>query len=179
MELRDVLKLDVEEFFRYVRTIDYGYRDRSGGLHRIDDPDFAVEDYAFSGPADVVKNGVGWCWDVGQLIRLYLRENGYEAQSWYFEYLDEVRDFHQTHVQVFAKIGAEWVLCPENSDPEPFGAHRGELRELVEELAEQIFSFCRHRFGEVDRKKYLVKAFDAEFDSGISDEEYMQRVRMG
>ena len=46
MKLKDVLKLDMEEFFRYVRTIDYGYRDGSGRLRRIDDPDFSVENCA-------------------------------------------------------------------------------------------------------------------------------------
>ena len=59
LSFEDIMKLNVHDFFKYVETIRYGYQDKFGRLHFTDDKDFAVQDYAFSPPEDIVKNNCG------------------------------------------------------------------------------------------------------------------------
>lgn len=54
--LDSVIAMNTEDFFRYVKSIRYGYQDRSGRLHFIEDEDFAVQDYSFSSPEEIVNN---------------------------------------------------------------------------------------------------------------------------
>ena len=48
--VNEIMALDIEDFFQYVKCIQYGYQDRFGKLHLASDKDFAVVDYYFSSP---------------------------------------------------------------------------------------------------------------------------------
>ena len=51
-----IFQLDIHAFFDFIQTIRYGYMDSHGVTHFIDDEDFEVRDYAFSGPEEVIRN---------------------------------------------------------------------------------------------------------------------------
>ena len=97
--LDSVIAMKIEDFFRYVKSIRYGYKDQSGKLHFASDEGFAVQDYSFSSPEDIVKNNCCWCWDLAELIRLYCTKHSIMHKSYFMEYLSD--ELHQTHTQVF------------------------------------------------------------------------------
>lgn len=72
-DLDDILSLPVNEFFDYVRSIKYGYKDQDNDLHFWGDKDFKMYNYSFSTPEQIIHNNCGWCWDISELIKLYCR----------------------------------------------------------------------------------------------------------
>ena len=121
--LTRVLKYGTNDFFNFIRNIDYGYMDVKGKIHRISpNDDYSKQGgdpYVFSSPDQVVANNCGWCWDVAELIRLWCQTNNVEYKYIFFEYLSN--DFHKTHTQVFAKRNNKWCECPDNTSPIVFG----------------------------------------------------------
>ena len=88
--LNAVLRLPADEFFGYVRGIDYGYMDAEGVVHRISPADNCADQsgapYRFSSPEQVVRNNCGWCWDIAELIRLWCERNNIEYKCVFLEY---------------------------------------------------------------------------------------------
>ncbi len=177
MNLTDVLSLDLDSFFRYLKTIRYGYMDRSGQLHFADAPDFTVEHYVFSAPEEVVRNGCGWCWDVANLISVYCTHHSMEHVTLFMEY--RTPQLHQTHTQVFLKQHNLWYPAPDNSSPEPFGTG-----------ADEDFLLCRERFVDTfraylkyalkeryDERQLLLNPITAPIPAHISDDEYLKLAR--
>ncbi len=87
--LTRVLKYGTNDFFNFIRNIDYGYMDVKGKIHRISpNDDYSKqggEPYVFFSPDQVVANNCGWCWDVAELIRLWCQTNNEECKYIYFE----------------------------------------------------------------------------------------------
>ena len=113
--LNDVLRLSAEEFFGYVRGINYGYMDVEGVVHRISPADNYADQnrasYRFSSPEQVVCNNCGWCWEIAELIRLWCERNGIEYECVFLEYRSI--ELHCTHTQVFAKWKGKWCEAPD------------------------------------------------------------------
>ena len=88
--LNAVLRLPADEFFGYIRGIDYGYMDAEGVVHRISPEDNCADQngapYRFSSPEQVVRNNCGWCWDIAELIRLWCERNSIEYKCVFLEY---------------------------------------------------------------------------------------------
>ena len=182
MTLQALFDLSVSEFFQFVKTIAYGYRDTRGAVHVLSEVmetvDASAWPYAYSTPQDILETSVGWCWDVCQLIKAYCQANGMPCRTYYLEYFDPAKGQHQTHAQCFAHDGGAWVLCPDNTDPEPFGTRtNASLEALVKELAGDFFDFCTAQFGSLDPACQLVKAFDLQFPAGMGDEALMAAIR--
>ena len=89
--LNEVLRLPADEFFGYIRGIDYGYADAAGAVHRISpSDDYAAQGgapYRFSSPEQVVRNNCGWCREIAELIRLWCKRNDTEYKRVFLEYL--------------------------------------------------------------------------------------------
>lgn len=62
--LTHVLKYGTNDFFNFIRNIDYGYMDVKGKIHRISpNDDYSKqggESYVFSSPDQVVANNCSW-----------------------------------------------------------------------------------------------------------------------
>ena len=173
----DIMSLDVTAFFRYVEIIRYGYQDKSGQLHFVDEENFSVHDYAFSSPEDVVKNNCGWCWDVAELIKLYCANHNIPCRSWFMEYFSD--DLHQTHTQVFVHFQGKWCPAPDNSLGLQLGEHGyNELEPCVEWFADFFREHLQSVLGDkYDEAHLLLKEYTRTFSSGITDEEYLLQIR--
>lgn len=177
--LEEVMNLDATAFFQYIKTIRYGYQDQFGKLHFTDDEDFAVQDYAFSSPADIVNNNCGWCWDLAELIKVYCVKHNLPCCSWFMEYLSD--DLHQTHTQVFLFFQGKWCSAPDNC----LGLNLGtpcfdELEPCVNWFTnwftDYLQSVLKDKF---DKTKLLIKEYTRTFSPGISDEKYLSQIRQG
>ena len=122
--LQQVLLLDIEEFFCYVKSIRYGYQDTERKIHIISLSDNYADmkergRYVFSSPEEVVKNNCGWCWDVAELIACYCEYNRIEYKKFFLEYRSS--ELHQTHTQIFVCHKGQWYEAPDNTSPLNFG----------------------------------------------------------
>ena len=115
--LTRVLNYNADDFFNYIRNIDYGYMDVKGKIHKISPNDdyskLGGEPYVFSSPDQVVANNCGWCWDITELIRLWCETNKVEYKYIFFEYLSN--DFHKTHTKFLLNgitNGANVLIIP-------------------------------------------------------------------
>ena len=175
--IEEVMKLDVNAFFQYVETIRYGYQDQSGQLHFAADEDFTVREYAFSSPEDVVQNDCGWCWDVAELIKVYCAKHALPCRSWFMEYFSD--ELHQTHTQVFVYFQGKWCPAPDNSIGIRLGEHGFEdLNESVRWFVGWFTDHLRSVLGDkFDGKNLLVKEYTCAFPRGITDDEYLMKIR--
>lgn len=176
--LEPIYRLSLQDFFAWIKSIRYGYKDQAGALHFAEDADFLAEPYAFSAPWEVAENRCGWCWDVCQLIKHYCIHNGYPYKTWYFEYRDPERGIHITHTQCFLSKGGVWYLCPDNADPSDFGAQCSRsFEELIGGIKESYARAAEIYYQGIRPERYLVKEYDLDFPSGLPDEELMERIR--
>lgn len=44
--LDEIMHLDAEAFFAYVKSLEYGYQDKSGEIHAASEEDFSIKDYS-------------------------------------------------------------------------------------------------------------------------------------
>lgn len=177
MGLQDILLLDTEAFFAYVKSIPYGYRDPGGTLHFEGDPDFKDYEYRFSTPEEVIANHCGWCWDVANLISLYCRHHGIGHQTLFLEY--RAPRLHQTHTQVFLRLNTMWYPAPDNSAVFSLGdGGRGTREECMQNYAETFRAYLRQTLKEdYDESSLLLKPVTVPIPGGISDEEYLTLLR--
>lgn len=176
--LKQILTLDVQSFFHYVSSIPYGYQDRSGALHVSGDPDFAVRDYAFSSPEQIVENNCCWCWDLAELIRLYCSEHAIPCQAYFMEYLSD--DLHQTHTQVFLYDHETWSAVPDNCLGLSYGTPRfNSLNDCVAWFTGMFTDYLKAVLKErYDERRLLVKPYSCIFPAGASAEEYLSKIRL-
>lgn len=177
MEPAAILSLEIRSFFDYVQTIRYGYQDRRGTLHLAEEPDFAIQDYIFSSPEEVIANSCGWCWDVANLISVYCARRGIEHQTVFLEY--HTRQLHQTHTQVLLKWNNMWYPAPDNSAGYTFGAGGCDSLEVCRERFTNTFrEYLRQRLKDrYDESKLLVKPVSVPIPAHISDDAYLSLVR--
>lgn len=175
--LNEIMSLDIDKFFQYVGNIRYGYKDRSGNLHFADDKDFTVKDYSFSSPEEIVDNNCCWCWDLAEFIKGYCFRYGIECRSFFMEYLSN--DLHQTHTQVFLRYQSKWIAAPDNCLGLPFGdPSYDDLESCIKWFLGLFTDFLRS----VLKDKYneanlLVKEYVCSFSAGISEDDYLIKIR--
>lgn len=179
MKYEIVMRMSIDEFFNYIREIQYGYKDENGRLHIWGENDFFDYKYSYSIPEEVVRNNCAWCWDICMLIKKYFEAHECCACTYYFEYLDKEKGYHKTHTPCYARIDGEWFECPDNSANFKFGDRRSKnIQKLIENSSRDFFDcWCRQCFGEIYDKNKLVKKFDICFKSGVTDEEFMESIR--
>ena len=175
--LDEIMSLDIESFFGYVKSLRYGYQDQSGNIHLASDKDFAVKNYSFSSPEQIVNNNCCWCWDLAELIKLYCAKHGIICRSYFMEYLSD--DLHQTHTQVFLYSRGKWSAAPDNCLGLSFGVPGFDELESCVKWFEGLFtdnlrSVLKEKY---DKSALLVKEYTNVFSAGISDEEYLSQVR--
>lgn len=175
--LDDIMALDIESFFRYVKSIQYGYKDRFGKIHSANDKDFSVHDYSFSSPEEIVKNNCCWCWDLAELIKLYCARHDITCKSYFMEYFSD--DLHQTHTQVFLHYQGKWIAAPDNSLGLSFGTPAFDdsascVKWFVSLFTDYLKSVLKEKY---DEEKLLVKEYTCAFSAGISDEDYLSQIR--
>ena len=175
--LDSVIAMNTEDFFRYVKSIRYGYQDRSGRLHFIEDEDFAVQDYSFSSPEEIVNNNCGWCWDLAELIRLYCTVHNIPHRSYFMEYRSD--ELHQTHTQVFLCDQGKWSAAPDNCLGLEFGTPAFDDAEacavwFVSLFTDHLESVLKERY---DAASLFVREYSRTFAPGISDDEYLSQIR--
>ena len=175
--LDSIVALNIEDFFRYVKSIRYGYKDRSGKLHFASDEGFTVQDYSFSSPEDIVKNNCCWCWDLTELVRLYCTEHNIIHKSYFMEYLSD--ELHQTHTQVFLYYQGKWSAAPDNCLGLEFGNPLFDDKEtcvnwFVSMFTDYLQSVLKEKY---DAGKLVVKEYGCTFAPGISEDEYLSQMR--
>ena len=175
--LDDIMAMDIESFFQYVKSIRYGYKDQSGKLHFASGKDFTVRDYSFSSPEEIVENNCCWCWDLAELIKLYCARHGLTCKSYFMEYLSET--LHQTHTQVFLYCQGKWSAAPDNCLGLPFGTPGfDELDGCVKWFVSMFTDFLKSVLKEeYEEANLFVKEYTCAFSAGISDEEYLSQIR--
>ena len=179
--LTRVLNYNADDFFNYIRNIDYGYMDVKGKIHKISPNDdyskLGGEPYVFSSPDQVVTNNCGWCWDIAELIRLWCETNKVEYKYIFFEYLSN--DFHKTHTQVFAKWNNKWCECPDNISPVVFGENcYNNFETCINDFVNLFKNYLNDQLGDkYVSSNVLVKEITKPLISGMSDEEYLKTVR--
>lgn len=178
----EVFNLAIGDFFSYLKSIDYGYKDTEGRIHRIsveenysDKEDGGV--YSFSSPEEVIKNNCGWCWDVAELIKSYCIHNKIACKTYFAEYRSA--EAHHAHTQVFVYYKNKWFEAPDNSSPVKFGENGcGDLGDCVSVLFSSFIACLRSTLKEnYSEKNLLIKEIDCKIPQGISDEEYLDLVR--
>lgn len=175
--LEDIMRMDTDGFFQYVKSIRYGYKDRFGTLHFADNKDFTVQEYSFSSPDEIVQNNCCLCWDLAEFIKLYCAKHDYICKSYFMEYLSE--DLHQTHTQVFLYYREKWSAAPDNC----LGLQLGtpgfdELAPCVEWFLGLFTDHLKSVLkGKYDEKHLLIKEYTCTFPAGISDEEFLLQIR--
>ncbi len=175
--LDHVLAMNIEDFFCYVKSIRYGYKDQVGNLHFSSDEDFTIHEYSFSSPEEVVKNNCCWCWDLAELIRLYCAEQGILHKSYFMEYLSD--ELHQTHTQVFLYYQGGWIAAPDNCLELEFGAPAFDDEDtcvnwFVSMFTDYLQSVLKEKY---DVGKLVVKEYSCTFPTDISDDEYLSQIR--
>ena len=177
--MKKVYSLSLAEFLRYLKTIDYGYKDAEGTVHTEESYDLEKYPYSFSSPSEVIKNNCAWCWDICELIRDYCRHNGITVTTWFFEYRDDM--IHQTHTQAFIELDKLWYPVPDNSDPHSFDEFKGKRYEEVTEEFQGYFreyiQYVSHN--NVDNSKFVFKEYAGIFEEGLSDEQVLKLLREG
>lgn len=177
--LDDTMALDPASFFQFVKAIRYGYRDSGGRLHFAGEEDFSagVYSYSFSSPEEIVKNNCGLCWDLAEFIRAYCLRQGLPCRSYFMEYRSE--ELHQTHTQVFLYWQGQWMAAPDNCLGLAFGEPAfPALEPCVEWFVGMFTEFLQSVLKEkYDESKLLVREYTCTFPAGISDEEYLRRIR--
>ena len=175
--LDEIMSLDIEAFFEYVKSLQYGYRDKFGGIHIASDKDFAEKAYSFSSPEEIVKNNCCWCWDLAEFIKLYCTRHGIICRSYFMEYFSN--ELHQTHTQVFLYSQGKWSAAPDNCLGLVFGTPSfNELEDCVQWFLSlftgYLMSILKEKY---DMKNLFVKEYTCAFSAGISDDEYLSQVR--
>ena len=175
--LDDTMALDVERFFQYVQSIEYGYQDRLGKLHFANDADFSEWEYSFSPPEEIVANNCGWCWDVAELIKSYCARHALTCRSYFMEYL--ATNLHQTHTQVFLHYQGKWSAAPDNClglqlGTPSFDALESCLKWFVSLFTDYLKSVLKEAY---DETNLLVKVYTCTFSAGISEEDYLSTIR--
>ena len=175
--LDNIMAMDISSFFRYVKSIQYGYKDCFGRIHLANDEDFIVKNYSFSSPEEIVKNNCCWCWDLAEFIKLYCARHGYTCKSYFMEYLSD--NLHQTHTQVFLHHQGKWSAAPDNCLGLQFGTPAFNELELCVKWFTSLFtdylkSVLKGNYKEIH---LLVKEYTCTFSSGISDEDYLLQIR--
>lgn len=178
--LLSVLDLEIHDFFAYIKTIRYGYRDTLGRLHVLSPADSYNEKdgkYAFSSPEDVVADQCGWCWDVANLIAEYCEFHNIEHKNIFMEYDSE--ELHQTHTQVFLHFCEKWYEAPDNSSPCVFGASAySDADTCIAAFVSTFVTYLKSVLKENYRdQNLLVKEFRCPISRGISDEQYLELLR--
>ena len=180
--IQDIFCMTPEDFFRYIKTIRYGYRDTEGKVHvmSVGDNYDDTEDkgvYVFSSPEEVVKNNCGWCWDVANLIKVYCDGNHIENKCVFLEYRSP--ELHQTHTQVFVSYNGKWCEAPDNSSPLSLGDNAYEEADVcIRSFAEMFTDYLKSVLGDkYDKTCLMIREFDREIPDGISSEEYLGLVR--
>lgn len=176
--LQRIMALDIRSFFHYVSSIPYGNQDRSGALHFSGDPDFTVQDYAFSSPEEIVKNNCCWCWDLAELIRLYCAEHQIPCKAYFMEYRSDA--LHQTHTQVFLYDQETWSAAPDNCLGLAYGTPRfANLDDCVAWFTGMFTDYLKAVLKkQYDESRLLVKPYSCTFSAGTSEEEYLSRIRL-
>lgn len=177
ISLDSIVALNIEVFFRYVKSIRYGYKDQSGKLHFARDEGFAVQDYSFSSLEDIVKNNCCWCWDLAELVRLYCTEHSIMHKSYFMEYFSD--ELHQTHTQMFLYYQGKWSAAPDNCLGLEFGSPLFDDEETcVHWLASMFTDYLQSVLKEkYDAGKLVVKEYSWTFAPDISEDEYLSQIR--
>lgn len=173
----EIMSLDIEAFFEYVKSLQYGYQDKFGEIHIASDKDFAVKDYSFSSPEEIVKTNCGWCWDLAEFIKLYCTRHGIICRSYFMEYFSN--ELHQTHTQVFLYSQGKWSAAPDNCLGLIFGTPSfNELEDCVQWFLSLFTGYLMSVLKEkYDKENLLIKEYTCSFSAGISDDEYLSQVR--
>ena len=172
-----IFNLPLNDFLAYLKTIDYGYQDTHGVLHKEEEYDFKSCPYSFSAPRTVIKNNCAWCWDVCELIRSYCMKNEIPISTWFYEYRDD--NIHQTHTQSFIQAGQLWFPVPDNSDPHDFHEFKGKTFDAVTAEFQGYFREFIHYLakGSENDDAFLFREYFEIPEEGMTDEEVMSVLR--
>ena len=175
--LNDVLSLSLSDFLKYIKTVDYGYKDLYGKIHIGKDFDLAAYPYTFSSPAEVVSNNCAWCWDICELIRDYCSYHGIPVSVWFYEFNDN--EIHQTHTQAFIELEQLWYPFPDNSDPHSIEDFQGKaLDEVCKEFQGYFIDFIQHICQSTPKTNgFIFNEYDRRLKAGMSDEEVLSLLR--
>ena len=176
-DLDDILSLCLDEFFDYVCSIRYGYKDQNNDLHFLGDDDFKKYQYSFSTPEQIIHNNCGWCWDLSELVKLYCRKNGIACKSFFLEYLSN--DFHHTHTQVLACINGKWSVCPDNSMSTKINnPDFNTLEECFKWMKDSYIEYLKYVLQDnFDKLKLTVKEYKCIFSQNMTEDEYLNLIR--
>lgn len=87
----------VNELLDFLQDIQHGYMDVDKNVSYEIDSGFKKK-YILSSPEDVLKNGVGTCFDLVELERVYFKNLGLKFQTYFMVYYESKKVFTHTFV---------------------------------------------------------------------------------
>ena len=76
------------EIMDLMENIGYGWVDKQGIKHNIDDESYS-DNYILQSPKEIIKNKVGVCWDQVELERYYFKGNTWNIKTYFIVHYDD------------------------------------------------------------------------------------------
>lgn len=154
-----------EELLEFMDTnISYGYLGKDGKIYREGMPDFNdcwYENYILSTTKDILKTGVGNCFDQTEFEREWFIQNGYEIKTFYHMIKLPYPNDYSTHSFLTYKKGGKWYYF-EHSWSALKGIHKfNTLEELLKFEYNENYKELRKQNIKNDELSYFeIREFD-------------------
>jgi len=171
-----------EELLEFMSTnINYGYLGKNNKIYYYGDEDFDKDwysEYILESKDEILRTGIGNCWDQTELERSWFLENNYEIKTVYVMVNLDYENNYPTHSFLTYKNkdnnGWNWF---ENSDFDNRGIHRFQsFNELIKYRLDKYKSLLkRFNVSEEELSNITMKVF-SQPNSNCSVKEYIDFV---
>jgi hypothetical protein len=164
MEIFESIKTPQELLDFMGKNIDYGFvgrNDRKKYIGGFEGKDMDRE-YFLQNPEEVIKSGVGTCWDTTELERNWFVKHGYECKAIFLFFAKEAFGHLPTHTLLAYKQEDTWVWFEYS-----FGVHRGiheydSFEDLVVDVRKKQFEYAHEFCGATDEDEKYLRDFEFE-----------------
>ena len=139
--------MNPELLLKEMKSIEYGWLDKSGNIHKKIDKDVFMSLYTLQTPEEVRKNSIGLCWDQVELEREFFEDSDILHKVLMIIYYDNDKMFNHTFLTFEDNGKFYWF---ENSWENQKGIHEFNT---YEELLNHIKKFFIVDFIKIDEYK--------------------------
>ena len=171
-----------QELLDYMdKNFSYGYLDKNGNIHRVEDADFDdvwYDSYVLENYDDVLRTNIGNCFDMTEFEREWFTSHGYKVSTFFEMVVLPYENIYPTHsFLVFEKDNKYYHF--EYSDFYNRGIH--EYDSLEELLDRQFDTYLKYldefNIKEEEKKNIILKIFDRPKEH-ISAKEYLDHASL-
>lgn len=161
------------------KKVQYGFVGRGGKVY-LGAEGSMDEEYSLQSPEDVLKSGVGVCWDVAELERSWFEKNGYTHKVVFLVFEKITEEGFPTHTFLAYNRDDIWVWF-EHSFEMYRGLHEYKnFQDLVTDVAEKQLEYAKRYCGATDEDKKYLKAFEFQGPAyGCSAKEFFENAEKG